>query len=159
MGDTRTPDRPAVGGRTAQSPTAVGEGRADPGDDTPPGPATSAPPRRSQLRAVALPSEHGGWGLTLEPVLLGLIVAHSVAALALGLATVLAFLARTPLKLAAVDARRGRTLERTRLARRVAALELAALHGQSESKRRLRVCSESQLLIATIGADRNSPIC
>ncbi|MEZ5374684.1 MAG: YwiC-like family protein [Microthrixaceae bacterium] len=110
-----------------QSPTAVGEGRADPGDDTPPGPATSAPLRRSQLRAVALPSEHGGWGLTLEPVLLGLIVAHSVAALALGLATVLAFLARTPLKLAAVDARRGRSLERTRLARRVAALELAAL--------------------------------
>ena len=24
-------------------------------------------------RAVAMPSEHGGWGLTLEPVLLGLL--------------------------------------------------------------------------------------
>ena len=82
---------------------------------------------RSPLRSVALPSEHAGWGLTLEPVLLGLLVAHSVAALCLGLATVLAFLARTPLKLAAVDARRGRTLDRTRLARKVAAVEIVAL--------------------------------
>jgi len=76
---------------------------------------------------VALPSEHGGWGLTLEPVLLGLLVAHSVSALCIGLAAVLAFLARTPLKLAVVDARRGRTLERTRMARKVAAAELAVL--------------------------------
>jgi hypothetical protein len=76
---------------------------------------------------VALPSEHGGWGLTLEPVLLGLLVAHSVSAFCIGLAAVLAFLARTPLKLAVVDARRGRTLERTRMARKVAAAELAVL--------------------------------
>lgn len=38
-----------------------------------------------------------------------------------------AFLARTPLKLAAIDRRRGRSLPRTRLARRVAAGELALL--------------------------------
>lgn len=30
---------------------------------------------RSTLRAVAIPTEHGGWSLTLEPVLLGLLVA------------------------------------------------------------------------------------
>ncbi len=82
---------------------------------------------RSTLRSVALPSEHGGWGLTLEPVLLGLLVAHSISALCIGLAAFLAFLARTPLKLAVVDARRGRTLERTRMARKVAAIELVVL--------------------------------
>ena len=60
-------------------------------------------------------------------VLLGLLVAHSVSAFCIGLAAVLAFLARTPLKLAVVDARRGRTLERTRMARKVAAAELAVL--------------------------------
>ena len=81
------------------------------------GPRAAAPraKQRSTLRTVALPSEHGGWGLTLEPVLLGLLVAHSVSALCIGLAAVLAFLARTPLKLAVVDARRGRTLERLSL--------------------------------------------
>ena len=93
------------------------------------GPRAAAPraKQRSTLPTVALPSAHGGWGLTLEPVLLGLLVAHSVSALCIGLAAVLAFLARTPLKLAVVDARRGRTLERTRMARKVAAAELAVL--------------------------------
>ena len=84
---------------------------------------------RSSLRTVALPSEHGGWGLTLEPGLLGLLVAPSVAGLALALAALVAFLARTPLKLALVDRRRGRDLERTALARRVAAVELMVLAG------------------------------
>jgi hypothetical protein len=91
---------------------------------------TSDPPAtgsRAPLRAVALPSEHGGWGLTAEPGLLGLLVAPSIAGLALALAALVAFLARTPLKLALVDRRRGRTLERTTLARRVAALEVGLL--------------------------------
>lgn len=39
---------------------------------------------RSPWRSVALPSEHGGWGLTLEPGLLGL-VALVLAAAAVGL--------------------------------------------------------------------------
>ncbi|WP_426574945.1 YwiC-like family protein [Aquihabitans sp. McL0605] len=38
-----------------------------------------------------------------------------------------AFLARTPLKIAVIDQRRGRNLARTRLARRVAAGELTLL--------------------------------
>lgn len=84
---------------------------------------------RSSVRAVALPSEHGGWGLTTEPGLLGLLVAPSLAGLALALAALVAFLARTPLKLALVDRRRGRDLERTALARRVAAVELVVLAG------------------------------
>lgn len=82
---------------------------------------------RSVLRAVALPSEHGGWSLTLEPVLLGLLVAWSWPGLALGAVAMLAFLARTPLKLVLVDRWRGRWLPRTRVAAGVAAAELVAL--------------------------------
>ena len=54
-------------------------------------------------RSVAIPREHGGWGLTLEPVLLGLLVAWSLPGLLLGIAAFGAFLLRTPLKLAAVE--------------------------------------------------------
>jgi YwiC-like protein len=78
-------------------------------------------------RAVAMPSEHGGWGLTLEPVLLGLVVAWSGAGVALGVAAFAAFLVRTPLKLVAVDLRRGRWLDRSRLALRIAMVELIVL--------------------------------
>jgi hypothetical protein len=86
----------------------------------------SAPAPRSALRSVAVPTEHGGWGLTFEPVLLGLLVAPTLAGVCLGLVALLAFLARTPTKIALVDVRRGRHLPRTRVARRVAAIELSA---------------------------------
>ncbi len=82
---------------------------------------------RSLLRAVAVPTEHGGWGLTLEPGLLGLLVAPSLAGVCLAAAALVAFVARTPLKIALVDRRRERSLPRTRLARRVAAIELVVL--------------------------------
>ncbi len=82
---------------------------------------------RTVWRSVAMPSEHGGWGLTLEPVLLGLIVAWSAGGLALGVAAFLAFLVRTPLKLVLVDVRRKRWLDRSRLAARVTVAELCAL--------------------------------
>ena len=82
---------------------------------------------RSTWRVVAVPSEHGGWGLTLEPVVLGLLVAFSWSGVAIGLAALLAFLVRTPLKLALVDRRRDRSLPRTRLATRIAAGELLAM--------------------------------
>ena len=82
---------------------------------------------RSAWRAVAVPSEHGGWGLTLEPVLLGLLVAFSWSGLAIGLAAFVAFLVRTPLKLALLDRRRHRSLPRTRFATRIAAIELGLL--------------------------------
>ena len=50
---------------------------------------------RPGWRAVAMPSEHGGWGLTLEPVVLGLLVGWSGAGFALGIAAFTAFLLRT----------------------------------------------------------------
>jgi hypothetical protein len=95
-------------------------------------PAVGAPvPRRVRpmWRAVVVPDEHGGWGLTLEPVLLGLLVAPSAAGVALGLAAFVAFVVRTPLKLVLVDRWRHRRLPRTTRAARVAAVELVVLAG------------------------------
>lgn len=83
--------------------------------------------RRSPLRAVAIPAEHGGWALTAEPALLGLVVAPSLAGGALAVAAVLAFMARTPLKVALVDRWRGRRLARTMVAERLAAVEITVL--------------------------------
>jgi hypothetical protein len=82
---------------------------------------------RSPWRAVVVPSEHGGWGLTLEPALLGILVAPSIAGAALGVAAFLAFLVRTPLKVLLVDRHRRRELERDQLARRVVVVELVLL--------------------------------
>ena len=91
------------------------------------GSAVSTPTARSDWREVALPSEHGGWSLTGEPALLGLLVAFSWAGLALGLAAMLAFVARTPLKVVLVDQWRHRWLDRTRLAATVLVAELVVL--------------------------------
>jgi len=82
---------------------------------------------RSRFVAVAVPTEHGGWGLTLEPALLGLLVAPSWAGAALAAAGLVAFLARTPVKYALVDRWRRRRLPRTLLAEKVAAIELGLL--------------------------------
>ena len=82
---------------------------------------------RAGWRGIAIPSEHGGWGLTAEPVLLGLLVAFSWSGLAIGVVALLGFLLRTPVKLLAVDHRRGRHLERDRRARRVAVVETVLL--------------------------------
>ena len=86
-----------------------------------------------RLKTIALPVEHGGWGLSLEPIVLGLVVAPSLAGLFLAIATMGAFLARHPLKLVMADRRRGRRFPRTPVAERfvllyatVAALSLLA---------------------------------
>ncbi len=83
--------------------------------------------RRPLWRQVAVPSEHGGWSLTAEPILLGLIVAWSWPGLALGAAAMLAFVARTPVKVVLVDRWRHRWLDRSALAARIAAVELALI--------------------------------
>jgi hypothetical protein len=82
---------------------------------------------RPRWRTVAVPSEHGGWGLTFEPVLLGLIVAPSWAGVAIGAAALLAFVARTPAKVVLVDSWRHRNLPRTRVAAGIAAAEIVLL--------------------------------
>ena len=81
------------------------------------------------LRAVALPTEHGGWGFTLEPVLLGLAVAPSRAGASLAAAACGVFLARRPLRLLVTDLRLGRRLPRTATAGGALAVYLAVVAG------------------------------
>ena len=76
------------------------------------------------LKSVALPTEHGGWGFTLEPLLLALFLSpgpHTLGLLLLGL---FGFLARHPLKLVYQDLRRGKRYPRTQLALRVGGVYL-----------------------------------
>lgn len=80
-------------------------------------------------REVAVPREHGGWSLTAEPALLGLLAAWSGSGAALAGAAMVAFVARTPLKVVLVDRFRHRWLARTGLALRIALAELAILAG------------------------------
>lgn len=68
---------------------------------------------RLRLRSIALPVEHGGWGFTLEPILLGLLVAASPAAWELSAAALCVFLSRRPAKLLGTDLVRRRWLPRT----------------------------------------------
>jgi YwiC-like protein len=76
---------------------------------------------RRELKAIALPAEHGGWSFLAEPVLLGLALAPSAAGACLALAALAVFLARQPLKLVLMDRRRGVGYARTALAERVLA--------------------------------------
>lgn len=80
------------------------------------------PPSRAsnhvRIRTVALPVEHGGWSLLLEPIAVALLVAPSPAGFSLALAACGAFLARHPLRLVNADRQRGRRFPRTRVAER-----------------------------------------
>lgn len=87
-------------------------------------PDDAAPPVLS-WRSLALPNEHGGWGLLIEPALLGLVLAPSLAGAGIALAALLAFLARHPLRLALSDRLRGRSYPRTALSARIAGAYLA----------------------------------
>jgi hypothetical protein len=77
----------------------------------PAGPTTRVP-----WKAVALPAEHGGWGLLAEPALVGLVLAPSGAGVCLGFAALAGFLARHPLRLWFLDRRRKTRYPRTALA-------------------------------------------
>ena len=71
---------------------------------------------KPKWRSIALPVEHGGWGFTIEPALLGLLVAPSPAAWELAVASLAVFLSRRPVKLVLTDIVRRRWLERTTVA-------------------------------------------
>lgn len=64
--------------------------------------AAGQPPTRSSSSAgsVFLPKEHGSWSLALEPVVLGLLIAPSMAGLALACASVTVLFLRRPFKAA-----------------------------------------------------------
>ncbi len=79
---------------------------------------TDAPARPNPVgwRSIALPAEHGGWGFTLEPIFLGLLVASSAAAWEISVAALTICLARRPVKLVSTDLVRRRWLPRSSLA-------------------------------------------
>ncbi|WP_322512155.1 YwiC-like family protein [Chloroflexus sp.] len=81
---------------------------------------TSAQAPSARLRPIALPVEHGGWGLLAAPVVLGLWLAPSLASVWLSLAALGVFLTRQPLKVALGDYRRGKRYPRTIWAERFA---------------------------------------
>jgi hypothetical protein len=68
-----------------------------------------------------LPVEHGGWGMLAEPLVMGLLLAPTLAGSGLTVAALGAFLARHPVKLALSDWRRGTRYPRTVMAAKVAA--------------------------------------
>lgn len=81
-----------------------------------------------------MPAEHGGWGLTLEPGILGVLLAPSAASVLLAVAAVLAFLLRTPLRLVLLPRLRPGDRHSTKMGRarqalatRVTIVELVAL--------------------------------
>jgi hypothetical protein len=76
------------------------------------------------FRSVAFPTEHGGWGFTFEPILLGLLVAPTATGWELGVAATAVFLARRPIKLVTTDLVRRRWLKRSSTA-----LAAAGLYG------------------------------
>ena len=71
---------------------------------------------RVRIASIALPTEHGGWGFTLEPILLGLLVAPSASAWEISAAALGIFLARRPVKILSTDLVRGRWLPRSKVA-------------------------------------------
>src|SRR5205823_2810814 len=83
-------------------------------------------PTATSLRSVALPVEHGGWGMLVEPLAIGLMLAPTMAGLGLALAALGAFLMRHPLKLTLLDRRRDARTPRTVLAGKVAGIYGAA---------------------------------
>jgi hypothetical protein len=102
------------------SATAPPAPETRPSAGRPVAPATQA----ASLKAIALPVEHGGWGMLAEPLVMGLVLAPTLAGLGLAVAALGAFLARHPLKLALSDWRR-----RTRYPRTVMAAKVAAAYG------------------------------
>lgn len=81
---------------------------------------TTSTMRYRQIRAVALPPEHGSWGFLFEPLLLGSFVAGSSRGLLLAVALLCAFLLHQPLKVALKDRLKGRHTPRTVPAERFA---------------------------------------
>ncbi len=77
---------------------------------------------RISWRSVAIPAEHGGWGMLISPILLGLLVVPSTTGICLILLNISAFLARTPLKIVYKDWQRGRRYARTAAAIKVLGL-------------------------------------
>ena len=65
-------------------------------------------PGQAAWKAIALPAEHGSWGLTLEPILAGMLTQPSWPGFLFGVAAFAAFLMRWPLRSYLLARRRAR---------------------------------------------------
>lgn len=93
--------------------------RRSDGASTRPTPTRRPQTLRGRIAAVTVPTEHGGWGLTLEPILLGILVAPSLAGAFFAIAVFVGFLSRQAAKIVAIDRRRSLRNDRTVMAERV----------------------------------------
>jgi len=78
---------------------------------------TARPRPAFKLRSIALPNEHGSWGILFEPLVLGIAVAPSISSFFIALLYVGAFLSRQPLKWYFADLKAGRSRPQTDAAR------------------------------------------
>src|SRR3954470_24561788 len=78
---------------------------------------TARPRPAFKLKSIALPNEHGSWGILFEPLVLGIAIAPSSASFFIVLLYVGAFLSRQPLKWYIADLRANRSRPQTDAAR------------------------------------------
>jgi len=87
---------------------------------------TAAKPRPAfKMKSIALPNEHGSWGILFEPLVLGIAVAPSLASPFVALLYIGAFLSRQPLKWYFADLKAKRERPQTAAARMFAFAFLA----------------------------------
>jgi hypothetical protein len=72
--------------------------------------------RPMRLRGIALPNEHGAWGMLFEPLVAATAIAFSVTAIWISLAVIAAFLIRQPLKVLMITRKAGRTMPQAEFA-------------------------------------------
>lgn len=82
-------------------------------------------PSNVRLRGIALPNEHGSWGILFEPMVAAIAVAYSPAAIWVALLFIGAFLLRQPLRIWLADHKAGRDLPQTAAARKYAFIYFA----------------------------------
>jgi hypothetical protein len=75
-----------------------------------------------KLRGIAVPTEHGAWGMVFEPIVAALAVSFSLGGLAAAVAFVGAFLMRQPLRVLMAERAAGRRLPQGGPARRYFAI-------------------------------------
>ncbi len=89
-------------------------------------PADGAKKLNVKLRGVALPHEHGAWGMLFEPIVAAMAIAFSAASPLIAVAFIGGFLIRQPLKVLMAGLKAGRTMPQTPAARKFLAIYLAA---------------------------------
>jgi hypothetical protein len=73
---------------------------------------------KARLRGIALPNEHGSWGILFEPLVAAVAIAFTAVAPFVALLFIGAFLMRQPLRIYLADLKAGRDLPQTAAARR-----------------------------------------